>query len=135
MVDLCVAERALSCTGDCSVCGNRNSSRSVTKEKIPCPAQFRDEPCSSDCPVCHGRGNVRPWTLLLEIDLDLDEAREILDRLRELPVGLTIKGYHGHNGRFTLVVHVLRYHLSEAVSLAGDYFSAAGRSPFCRKAW
>lgn len=107
----------------------------MVKEKIPCPARFCDEPCSSDCPVCHGRGTVRPWTLLLEIDLDLDEARDTLDRLKELPVGLTIKGWRAHNGRFTLVAYVLRYHLSEAMNLAGNYFSVAGRSPLCRKAW
>jgi len=105
----------------------------MVKEKIPCPSGGMS--CSSSCPVCHGRGEVRQWTMVLEIDLAPGEARQRLDALKGLPVGLAVEGCQGKYNRFTLVVVALRYHLSEAMRVAADYFSVAGRSPLCRKAW
>jgi hypothetical protein len=107
----------------------------MVKEKRPCPVAGA-EPCSSACPVCHGRGTVRPWTMVVEVDIAPGEARQCLDELRGLPVGLSIGGCRSNHSRVAVVVSVLRYNLSEAMVIAcGHFASSTGGAPLVRKAW
>jgi hypothetical protein len=74
--------------------------------------------------------------MIVEVDIAPGEARQRLDELRGLPVGLSIGGWRSNHSRFSVVVSVLRYHLSEAMTVACDYFSSPGGcSPLVRKAW
>jgi hypothetical protein len=74
--------------------------------------------------------------MIVEVDIAPGEARQRLDELRGLPVGLTIGGWRSNHSRFAVVVSVLRYHLSEAMTVACDHFaSPTGGAPLVRKAW
>lgn len=74
--------------------------------------------------------------MIVEVDIAPGEAGQRLDELRGLPVGLSIGGWRSHHSRFAVVVSVLRYHLSDAMNVACDWFSSStGGAPLVRKAW
>lgn len=107
-----------------------------TKPPIPCPKALASSPCGDDCPVCHGRGTVREWTLVLEVDWVSPGILWHLEQLEVLPVGLTIDRESEEHGYPVIVARVQRHKLSEAMNVACEFLAdAKGGSPLVRRAW
>lgn len=108
----------------------------MVKKKLPCPLASTSKPCTPDCTVCYGRGTVREWNLVLEVDFAPPGVPRNLEQLGVLPVGLTIDSMSNGRDCSVIVVSVLRHKLTEAMAVACDFFDDAnGEIPFVRKAW
>jgi hypothetical protein len=83
--------------------------------------------------VCHGRGYVREWTLVLEVEWVPPDLLSGLERFEFAPVGMTIARIDEGPSCHTIAVKVRRFKLSEAMAVACGFL--AEQTPIIRQAW
>jgi hypothetical protein len=107
----------------------------MVKGRLPCPLIW-GHLCADECPVCHGRGYVREWTLVLEVEWVPPDLLSGLERFESAPVGMAVTRVEEGPSYHTIVAKVRRYKLSEAMAVACEFLvDARGQTPIVRQAW